>query len=307
MNPIVQQDPDFGRVVRSVGDRGLGGDDRAGCAAIASAILERIRFQAANPTAKLPPAVILFLIQEEVGLEGARHISVDKIGRVDRGFNFDGGTMEMIRHGAIGGERIDIVVTGHASHAGVAPEKGVSAITIASLAIARLHADGWLGKVERDGGVGTSNVGVIQGGDATNVVTPSLQLRAEARSHDGTFRTRIVNEMRQAFLSASEQVTDTMGRCGGIQWSSHVDYEAFALPDQHPSVQAAQAALMEMGYHPQCKVADGGLDANWLFKHGIEAVTLGCGQAAIHTVDETLRIDHFLDACSLATSFVTES
>ena len=71
------------------------------------------------------------------------------------------------------------------------PKKGVSAITIASLAIADLHKHGWLGRIDKNGRQGTSNVGVIAGGDATNVITPEVELRAEARSHDPAFRAEI--------------------------------------------------------------------------------------------------------------------
>ena len=64
-------------------------------------------------------------------------------------FNFDGGDVDKLTVGATGGERLDITIEGIPSHAGVAPEQGVSAITIASLAIASLHEDGWHGLVEK--------------------------------------------------------------------------------------------------------------------------------------------------------------
>ena len=75
-----------------------------------------------------------------------------------------------------------------ASHAGVCPEQGVSAIAIASLAIADLVRGGWHGLVEKGKSRGTSNVGFIHGGEATNVVTDRVTLKAEARSHDPKFR-----------------------------------------------------------------------------------------------------------------------
>lgn len=304
--PEVIDDPPLGRIVVAGGETGLGADDRAGCAVLVTAVLERLRRLRAEPdrATRVPPAVIAFLVQEEIGLEGARNLDVSKIGAVDRGFNFDGGTMDGIRHGAIGGERMKVTVRGHASHAGVAPEKGVSAITIAGLAVAELHQQGWLGKVSQDGREGTANIGVFQGGEATNVVTPEVTLRAEARSHDAAFRGEIVGQIRAAFRSAADQVRDDQGRGGTIEFESQVDYEAFALPIDHPSVAAATERLRRLGYEPTCKLANGGLDANWLFRHGIEAVTLGCGQAAIHTVDEHLLVPHFLDACRLATDLV---
>jgi tripeptide aminopeptidase len=289
-------------VVRSSAATGLGADNRSGCGAILTAAIERLR----SGDDRYPPAVIAFLVQEEIGLEGARNLDVQLIGNVDRAFNFDGGTVEKITVGATGGERILIRLTGIPAHAGAAPEKGVSAIVIASRAIADLDARGWLGKVENEHGSGTANVGVIEGGAATNVVTPEVTLRAEARSHDAEMRTRIVAEMRAAFEKAAAAVVNDDGTPGGFEFDSHVDYEAFRLEESHPSIAAAKQALVDIGREPFADVANGGLDANWLYRHGIAAVTLGCGQRDIHTADEWLQIQDYYDACNVATRLITD-
>lgn len=295
--PVVEGD-----IIRSSVDTGLGADDRSGCGAILTAAIERLRRGDEN----FAPAVIGFFVQEEIGLEGARHLDVEVVGKVDRAFNFDGGTVEKATTGAIGGERIEIKLTGIPAHAGVAPEKGASAIVMAARAIADLDARGWLGKVEQDGKFGTANVGVFRGGDATNVITPLVKLRAEARSHDPEMRSRIVAEMKAAFERAVADVVNDEGKGGTLSFDSHVDYEAFSLPNDHPSVLAAMNAIEKIGRTPFCQIADGGLDANWLFRHGIEAVTLGCGQRDIHTADEYLVIQDYLDACEIASWLITD-
>ncbi|GAA4467119.1 M20/M25/M40 family metallo-hydrolase [Novipirellula rosea] len=295
--PVVDGDQ-----VRSSAATGLGADDRSGCAAILTAALERLKLG----DEKFPPAVIGFFVQEEIGLHGARNLDVSLVGNVDRAFNFDGGAPEKVTIGAVGGERITIKVFGTPAHAGVAPQQGASAIVMASKAIADLDQRGWLGKIEKDGRSGTANVGVIQGGDATNVVTPLVTLRAEARSHDAEMRTRIVAEIRQAFQAAAESVSTESGVCGKIEFETQVDYEAFRLGEDHPSIQAANDAISKVGRTPYCDVANGGLDANWLYRHGVEAVTLGCGQRNIHTIDERLEIADYLDACRIATWLITE-
>ncbi len=295
--PLVEGDE-----VRSSEPTGLGADDRGGCGAILTAIIERLR----RGDDQFPPAVISFLIQEEIGLEGARNLDVSKVGQVDRAFNFDGGTVEKLTIGAIGGERMAIKLTGIPAHAGVAPEQGASAIVMASRAIADLDARGWLGKVVQDGQSGTANVGVIQGGEATNVITPEVNLRAEARSHSAEMRTRIVAEIRNAFEKAAAEVTNEAGQSGSVEFTSHVDYESFSLADDHPSIEAASNAIRLIGRDPFAEVSNGGLDANWLYRHGIEAVTLGCGQRNIHTADERLVISDYLDACRIATWLITD-
>ena len=277
---------------------GLGADDRSGCAAIATAAVERLKRSNGRG---LPPAVLVFFVQEEVGLEGARHLDRSLVGRVDRGFNFDGGNVERVINGAIGGERVDIRVAGTPAHAGAAPQKGASAVVMASIAIADLHRRGWLGRVQQPDGFGTANVGVIQGGEATNVVMPEVLLAAEARSYQPQFRQRIVQEMREAFQAAAESVKTDEGVGGRCGFQSRLDYEAFELPEGDPSVAAALAAIKAMGRSPYVDLAGGGLDANWLFQHGIPAATLGCGQQNIHTAAEWLDVPEYLDACRVAT------
>ncbi len=295
--PLVEGDE-----VRSSEPTGLGADDRGGCGAILTAIIERLR----RGDDRFPPAVISFLVQEEIGLEGARNLDVSRVGQVDRAFNFDGGTVEKLTIGAIGGERMAIKLIGIPAHAGVAPEQGVSAIVIASRAIADLDARGWLGKVVQDDRSGTANVGVIEGGEATNVITPEVNLRAEARSHNAEMRMRIVAEIRSAFEQAAAEVTNEAGQSGSVEFTSHVDYESFSLAEDHPSIEAARNAVRLVGRDPFAEVSNGGLDANWLYRHGIEAVTLGCGQRNIHTADERLVISDYLDACRIATWLITD-
>ena len=147
---------------------------------------------------------------------------------------------------------------------------------------------------------------MIAGGTAANVVTPEVTLQAEARSHDANMRTRIVAEIRAAFEKAAAAVVNDEGAHGRLDFDAHVDYESFRLDDNHPSIAAAQQAVALVGREPFIDVANGGLDANWLFRHGIAAVTLGCGQRDIHTADEWLQIQDYYDACKIATWLITD-
>lgn len=279
---------------------GLGGDDRAGIGVVLTTALEIL-------TNKLPhpPTTFLFAIQEEVGLYGARFIKAADLGKPKLAFNFDGGAVEKLTIGATGGYRMDIEITGIPSHAGVAPEKGVSAIAIASLAIASLVEDGWHGLVVKGGKRGTSNVGVIHAGDATNVVAEHATLRAEARGHDAAFRGRIIKAIEKAFASAAKKVKASDGRTGRVEISGRLDYEAFRLPEDDPSVVAASAAIEAIGLKPRFDISNGGLDANWMAANGVPTVTLGCGQRDIHTTNETLDIAAYENACRAALLLAT--
>src|SRR3954454_12326097 len=185
-------------VVSANKDTGLGADDRSGAAILLTTVLAILDSKLPHP-----PLTFLWAVQEEVGLFGARHVKLSKLGKPRLAFNFDGGAANTLKIGATGGYRMTIEIEGLASHAGNHPEEGVSAIAIASLAVADLVQGGWHGLISKSDGDGTSNVGVIRGGEATNVVTDRLHIRAEARSHDPKFRQRIVHEIESAFTRAA--------------------------------------------------------------------------------------------------------
>src|SRR3954447_22115840 len=188
-----------GRYVTSANKQtGLGADDRSGAAILLMTVLTSL---GSKPTH--PPLTFLWAVQEEVGLFGARYVKLSKLGKPRLAFNFDGGAANALKIGATGGYRMTIEIDGLASHAGNHPEEGVSAIAIASLAVADLVKGDWHGLISKDEGDGTSNIGIISGGEATNVVTDHVRIRAEARSHDPKFRQRIVKEIESAFERAA--------------------------------------------------------------------------------------------------------
>ncbi|MBL9082302.1 MAG: M20/M25/M40 family metallo-hydrolase [Planctomycetales bacterium] len=285
-----------GKLVQSADkSTGLAADNRAGCAAILSAALAILKHKLPHP-----PLTFLWCVQEEVGLFGARHGDLSLLGKPKLAFNWDGGPAEKLTIGATGAFRMKINVEGLASHAGGAPEKGISAVTIAALAIADLQNAGWLGLIEKDGIRGTSNVGVVTGGAATNVVTDYLELRAECRAHDAKFRKRILDAFRAAFEKAAASVTNHEGVAGKIKFESRQDYESFALRSDEPCVVEAERAVRAVGLNPVRAISNGGLDANWLSARGIPTVTLGCGQQNVHTTSERLDIPAFEYACRIA-------
>jgi tripeptide aminopeptidase len=279
---------------------GLGADDRAGCAVLLHTV-ETLVQQGLDR----PPLTFCWFIQEETGLHGARLLSRSLLGKPTMAFNWDGGSPAKLTVGATGGYRIHIEIRGRASHAGGAPEQGVSAIAIAALAIADLQRGGWHGDVNKEGRHGTSNVGFIQGGEATNVVTDRVQLRAEARSHDPEFRQCILAEIKDAFARAAREVRNVAGQSGEVDVVDRLDYEAFLLGPDEPCVLIAEEAIRTVDREPQRAITNGGVDANWLVSHGIPTVSLGCGQRNQHMVGESLDLADFADACRIALRLAT--
>jgi tripeptide aminopeptidase len=278
----------------------LGGDNRAGAAVVLLAALTILKHKLPHP-----PLTLFWPVQEEVGLVGARHVTLSKLGKPQLCFNWDGGAPHVAVIGATGAEHLDITVEGLASHAGAHPEEGISAAVIAGKALADLDANGWHGLVQKGKQAGTSNVGALSGGEATNVVLNELRLTAEARSHNPAFRAKIVDAYRKAFEKAARMTRNASGRTGAVRIDVHHKYESFRLDEREPCVQAALAAVRGVGMTPETRIVNGGLDANWLTAHRLPTVTLGCGQQGIHTVEEQLHVESFLAACRVALLLAT--
>ncbi len=283
-------------------DTALGGDNRAGCAVVLTAILETL-----SQGFDYPPLTLLFTVQEEIGLRGARFLSAGKLGKPVLCFNWDGRDPNSLITAAVGANNLSIRIEGIASHAGAHPEDGVNAAVVASIAIAQLQKTGWHGLVRKGRSRGSSNLGVVHGGDATNVVMPLVTLQAEARSHDSRFRQQIVAAWRDAFEMAVESVPNASGQCGTLKFEEDIRYEAFRIDDHSECVLAAKSASESVGLKPVPQACDGGLDANWMALHGYPAVTMGCGQHEIHTVKERLFIPEYLAACKAGLTLATGS
>ena len=225
--------------------------------------------------------------------------------------NVDGQSSADLIIGAVGQENWEAEIVGKASHAGVAPEKGISSTLVGALALAEAQRAGWFGKVAKADGRGTSNIGIFGGkdgkaaGDATNVVTDFAFLKGEARSPEAAFATMIAKGYEQAFASAREMVKDDTGEMAEVKFSHIPAYPPFRLDEDSPVRKRAAAALSALGAEPNFIFSNGGLDANWLDKHGIPTITIGAGQAEIHTIKEYVYLPEFEKGCRLAILLAT--
>jgi tripeptide aminopeptidase len=299
-----------GRKIVNEAKTALGGDNRCGCGVLVTLAAELERQKLDHP-----PITLLFCVREESGLYGARHVKLDELGGPAMAFNYDGGAASNVTIGAVGADRWQVEIFGRASHAGVAPERGISSTMILALALAEVKKGGWFGKVVKGKGQdkreGTSNVGPVTGGegrpagDATNVVTDYVHVRGESRSHDGKFFKEITKAYKAAFENAARRVTNAQGKSGRIKFKAETDYYPFRMKESLPVVKRAIEAVSAVGGTPVVRAANGGLDANWMVRHGIPTVTFGAGQNEAHTVDEWINLDEYDRACALAVQLAT--
>ena len=295
-----------GRKIVNGAKTALGGDNRAGCG-----VLVTLAAELAKQKLDHPPLTLLFCVREESGLWGARFVDKAALGNPSMAFNYDGGSASNVVIGAVGADRWEVEIFGRASHAGVAPERGISATMILALALADVKAGGWFGKVVKGKKQGTSNVGPVTGGegrpagDATNVVTDYVHVRGECRSHDGKFFKEITKAYKAAFEKAAKAVKNSDGKSGRVKFKAQTDYYPFRQKDTLPVVKRAVAAVTANGGTPNIRAANGGLDANWMVRHGIPTVTFGAGQNEPHTIDEWINLDEYERACALAVRLAT--
>ena len=290
----------------SDGTTALGGDNGTGCAVLIALAKALIQHKLPHP-----PITLLFTVREESGLHGARELDPKDLGGAVMGFNVDSTHAALLTIGAVGQQNWEVTIKGKAAHAGVAPERGISSTLVASIGLTEARRAGWFGKVEQPEGKGSSNVGIFGGkdgkaaGDATNVVTDFVHLVGEARSTDAAFAVKITEAFEAAFNKAKGEVKDADGNMAEVSFQTRTAYPPFLMAEDDPAVQRAKKAAQSMGLEPVTMVSAGGLDANWLVKHGVPTVTFGAGQAEIHTVNEYVVIPEFAQGCRLAVAIAT--
>jgi tripeptide aminopeptidase len=265
-----------GDIVRTDRSTVLGGDDKAGIVAIFEAI--RVLRERNIPHGDIE---VVLSICEETGLLGAKHFDTGRI-RAKRGLVLDvDGVCELITR-APAANRLSFTVTGLEAHAGICPERGMSAIQIASEAIAGMK----LGRVDEET---TANLGVIQGGLSTNIVPTRVVVNGEARSLDVGKLEAQTRHMRERFEEAvarhSVRLEDGE-RKASVEIKSDRQYERLNIADSAAVVALVAGAARELGRAFRTRATGGGSDANVYAARGIEIANLGCGMRDIHTVNE---------------------
>ncbi len=275
-------------VFTSDGTTILGADDKSALAII----LETLRVLKEERIVH-GPLEIVFTICEEVGLMGAKHLDYDLL-TAAYGYVLDATDTDGIVTRAPAANRIELVVHGKASHAGAAPEKGINAIWLAGQAIGDLT----LGRIDRET---TCNIGVIEGGIATNIVPDKVIVKGEVRSHDSKKLQAVTDTIVSAFQKAVDgcRVETYNEERPRLEVNVERDFPATHIPENHPVVTLAQQAAANLGRNMICKPSGGGADANIFFEKGILTGVLGTGMKDVHTVGESVAVDDMVRSVEL--------
>jgi tripeptide aminopeptidase len=269
-----------GEVFTSAGDTVLGSDDKAGIASLIE-VMQTLQEK------DIPhgPVEYVFTTCEEVGLLGVKSLDPSLI-KAKIGYALDSSGINRVVVGAPAANRITAEITGLAAHAGLSPEKGISAIHLAAKAIARLK----LGKLDDQS---TANIGLIEGGTATNIIPEKAVIKGEARSHSVTLLDEHIQKIRAAFESEINNWEDPDQNVEGkpsLNFSTEEDYPVLKLDKESPVIKRLETAAVTLGRELDYVMAGGGSDANIFNSYGLQCAILSTGMDKVHSTRETIRL-----------------
>ncbi|QOR65392.1 M20/M25/M40 family metallo-hydrolase [Cytobacillus suaedae] len=266
----------------------LGADDKAGLAAMLEAIKVLKEKNISHGTIQF-----IITVGEESGLVGAKALDSALL-KAKFGYALDSdGKVGNIIVAAPTQAKVKATIHGKTAHAGVSPEKGVSAITIAAKAISRMP----LGRIDEET---TANIGRFEGGTQTNIVCDRVDILAEARSLVGEKMEAQVAKMKEAF----ETVASEMGGRADVEIT--VMYPGFKYADGDHVVEVAKRAAAKIGRPSELQQSGGGSDANVIAGHGIPTVNLAIGYEEIHTTNERMPIEELVKTTELVVAIIEE-
>jgi len=254
-------------VIRSKGDTILGADDKAGIAEL----LEALRIAEIYP-----PIEVAISRQEEVGIIGVKNLDFNRL-KAKKGFLLDNDTLETIVIGGPSYFAIDVNIKGRSAHAGMEPEKGISAILAASKAICAIK----LGRLDHET---TANVGVINGGMIRNGVPESVTFLAECRSLNHQKGEKLAQDMEKIIREEVESIGATV--------DIKVDNlcKAVDIPEDSWTVEISKKALKKVGINAKTTFITGFTDASIYNNRNIEMAVVGIGARLEHSCDEHIYI-----------------
>lgn len=280
---------DGNRIV-SDGTTILGGDCKAGVAAILEG-LESVK----EDNAERRAVQLAFTRGEEIGLEGARNMDYSMI-RAKEAVVFDGnGPVNTVTSSSPSYMRLDVTVTGRSAHAGVEPEKGLSAIKIAAEIIDQLPQ----GRLDEET---TFNTGTISGGSVRNAVPEKAAFSSEFRSRN----LETLDMLRVQVLDILDK-TKRRYEDASIVEDMSIDFHTYSVNPQDKMVKMVSDTLKSLSLEPTLKPSGGGTDANVMRHHGVDSIVVGMSTNEMHTVREYVVIPDLVNTATFCQLLLTNT
>lgn len=258
--------------------RGPGVSDMKGCVLLACAALEALRV---HERWTKRPLRFLVTSDEELGSPTSR-MYIEQLAQGSRAALIiesagDGGFLKVWRKGV---SIYELTAHGRASHAGVAPELGISAIHELAHQIATVVQ---LANPE----IGTTvNIGTIEGGTAGNVVPAKAQCSIDVRALTQSESERVDAGLRalQPYLPGAN-----------LTLSGGINRPPMEQTDANMDVYTQAAAIaQEIGFEVTHGGTGGGSDGNFTSAIGVPTLDgLGGVGSGSHSLDEWFSVTEF--------------
>lgn len=243
---------------------------------------------------RLPrPVIVLMTADEEVGSRTSRELIESEAQRSAYVLVMESplanGTLKTTRKG-IGG--FDLEITGKAVHAGIEPEKGISAVQELAHQILKLHS-------LTDMSQGTTvNVGVVQGGTVSNVVAPRATAEIDVRAWTQGEADRLLHAIQSLTpVTPGAQLRITGG------WNR----PPLERKVTGPLFERARAIGQQLGLDLQEGGTGGGSDGNLTGALGIATLDgLGVQGAGAHADHEHIEVDKVPERAALLVALLAE-
>lgn len=261
----------------------LGADDLAGLSAVLEAVQTIL-------DKDLPhrPLELLFTVAEEVYCQGASVFDTSQI-KAKECYTLDlSGPIGKAAYQAPSILSFTAQIKGKSAHAGFAPQEGIHAIQGASLSISQLK----LGQIDEQT---TANVGIIQGGEGTNIVPEHCLVKGEVRSFSHDKAQEQIQHIQKVF----EQSCQSIGAAVDFSWVCHI--KAYQTDCSLPVVTRYEQVCRQMGIEPQLTTTLGGSDYNFLAEvEGLNGLVLASAMNQCHSCEEYTSVEDISKVAELA-------
>jgi len=216
--------------------------------------------------------VCAFTTQEEIGMFGAEALRLPK--GVKAVYCLDGsGPAGHYVISTVGCLTFKIALLGRSSHAGIAPNGGVSTLQIAAKAISELP----IGMPGHDESI---NIGVLNGGTRSNVVPGQAEVLGEVRANS-------IKKTEAVFAGILKVFGKYAKQYGGTLTHSREDmFKPYAQSKKSAIVKELEGAIIRAGLIPDGTHYRGGSDANVFNFRGCPSINLSIGALFPHSPQE---------------------
>jgi glutamate carboxypeptidase len=237
--------------------------------------------------------VFLWTSDEEIGSESSRNLIEEEAGHSDAVFVLEPslGPRGLLKTSRKGVGEAELIVHGRASHAGLAPEKGINAVHELAAQITRLEKWNDLRR-----GV-TINADIVSGGSRANVIADRAQATLDLRAwHHADMRAL---EKRLHSLKPVHR---------GAKLEIHGGFDRPPLERKHSAALFARAKSIarELGFPLGEAAAGGGSDGNFTAALGIPTLDgIGAVGDGAHATHEHIVVNTMPQRAALLASLLT--